>query len=146
MVRCFLSQIYIRMIVLLPTEVRMIQVVDLLADHLLVKVWSILPSSTPWWRCGWKHYWTQLGLLLCADVSFVFRKVRIADENDKGLFGSRLVAPRPDKYVGLDLTWSDAETFAGIYLDYKAYQDSTNILIWCKWRTSRLLRLRLRLR
>ncbi len=46
----------------------------------------------------------QLGLFLCTNVSFVFRKVRIADENDEGLFGSRLVVARPDKYVGLDLT------------------------------------------
>ncbi len=52
-VRCFL-QTYVRRIVLLPTEVRMIQVVDLLADHPLVEVWNVSPSSTPWWRCGWK--------------------------------------------------------------------------------------------
>ncbi len=26
------------------------------------------------------------------------------DENDEGLFGSTPVAPRPDEYVGLDLT------------------------------------------
>ncbi len=50
-VRHFL-QTYIRRIVLLPTEVCMIQVVDLFADHPLVKVWSVSPSSTPWWWCG----------------------------------------------------------------------------------------------
>ena len=58
----------------------------------------------------------QLGLLPYTDVSFVFRKVRVADENNKGLYGSRPVAPRPDKYVGLDLIWSDAKTSAGARL------------------------------
>ncbi len=91
------SKTYVRRIVLLPTEVRMIQVVDLLANHPLVEACSVPPSSTPWWRCRWKPCWTQLGLLPCADISFVFRKVRVPDENDKGLLGSRLVAPRPDK-------------------------------------------------
>ncbi len=38
------------------------------------------------------------------------------NENDKGL-DSRPVAPRPDKYVGLDLTWSDTETSAGVRLE-----------------------------
>ncbi len=95
----------------------MIQVVDLLADHPLIEAWSISPSSTPWWRCGWKPCWTQLGLLPCANVSFVFRKVRVANKNDEGLFGSRSVAPRPDEYVGLDLTWSNVETSAGARLE-----------------------------
>ncbi len=39
----------------------------------------------------------QLGLLPFADVSFVFKKVRVPDENNKGLLGSRPVAPRPDE-------------------------------------------------
>ncbi len=116
MVHRFL-QMYIRRIVLLPTEVHMIQIVDLLADHPLVEACSVSPLSTPWWRCGWKPYWTQLGLLPCADVSFVFRKVRVIDENDKGFFGSRPVAPRSDKYIGLDLTWWDAETSADAHLE-----------------------------
>ncbi len=111
-VRHFL-QTYVCRIVLLPTKVHMIQVVDFLADHRLVEAWSVSPSSTPWWRCGWKPCWTQLGLLPCADVSFVFRKVRVADENDKGLLSSKPVAPKPDEYVGLDLTWSDVRTSAG---------------------------------
>ncbi len=38
-------QTYVRRIVLLPTEVRIIQVVDLFADHPLVKAWSVSPSS-----------------------------------------------------------------------------------------------------
>ncbi len=38
------------------------------------------------------------------------------DENDEGL-GSEPVAPRPDKYVGLDLTWSDAKTSADARLE-----------------------------
>ncbi len=53
-VRRFFWQTYVRRRVLLPTEVRMIQVVDHLADHLLIEAWSISPSSTPWWRCKWK--------------------------------------------------------------------------------------------
>ncbi len=108
---------YIRRIVLLPTKVCMIQVVDLLADHLLIEAWSVSPSSNPWWRCRWKPYWMQLGLLPCADVSFIFRKVRVANENDKGLLGNRPVAPWPDKYVSLDLTWSNVETSAGARLE-----------------------------
>ncbi len=36
-----------------------------------------------------------------------------SDENDEGFLVDRLVAPRPSgEYVGLDLTWLDAETFA----------------------------------
>ncbi len=38
------------------------------------------------------------------------------DENDEGL-GNRPVAPRPDEYVRLDLTWSDAQTFASARLE-----------------------------
>ncbi len=113
-VRRFL-QTYIRRIVLLPTEVRMIQVVDLLADHPLVEAWSVSPSSTPWWWCWWKPCWMQLRTSpLCE------RQLRLQesqnDKNDEGL-GNKLVAPRPDKYVGLDLTWSDAETSAGACLE-----------------------------
>ncbi len=114
---CRFFQTYICKIVLLLTEVRMIQVVDLLANHSLVEAWSVSPLSTLWWRCGWKLCWTQLGLPPCADVSFVFRKVRVADENAKGLFSSRPVAPRPYEYIGLDLTWSDTETSAGALLE-----------------------------
>ncbi len=75
-VRCFLWQTYVRRIVLLPTEVHMIQVIDLHVDHQLVETWSVSPSSTPWWQCRWKPCWTQLGLFPCANVSFVFKKVR----------------------------------------------------------------------
>ncbi len=110
-------QKFVCRIVLLSTEVRMIQVVDFLADHPLVKAWSVSPSSTPWWRCEWKPCWMQLGLLPCANVSFIFMKVRVADENGENLFGNRPVAPKPDKYVDLDLTWSDAETSAGARLE-----------------------------
>ncbi len=46
----------------------------------------------------------QLGLPLCADVSFVFRKYQGRDKNDKGLLVGRPIAPKPDKYIGLDLT------------------------------------------
>ncbi len=116
-VRHFLWQTYVRRRVLLPTEVRMIQLVDLLADHPLVEAWSVSPSSTPWWWCGWKLYWTQLGLLPCANISFVFKKVRVPNENDEGLLGSRPMALKPDEYVGLDLTWSDAETSVGARLE-----------------------------
>ncbi len=108
-------QIYIHRIVLLSTEVYMIQVVDLLADHLLVEAWSVLPSSTPWWRCGWKLCWTQLRTSPLCERQLHLQESQ-NDENDKGL-GSRPVAPRPDEYVGLDLTWSDAETFAGARLE-----------------------------
>ncbi len=75
-IRHFLWQTYVYRRVLLPIKVCMILVVDLLADHPLIKVWSILSSSSPWWRCGWKPCWMQLGLLPYADVNFVFRKVR----------------------------------------------------------------------
>ncbi len=61
MIRCVFWQTYVRKRVLLPTEVSMIQVVDLLTDHPLVEAWSISPSSAPWWWCGWKPCWTQLG-------------------------------------------------------------------------------------
>ncbi len=88
---------YVHRIVLLSTEVGMIQIVDLLADHPLVEAWNVSPSSIPWWRCKWKPCWMQLELLSCVDVSFVFRKGRVPDENDKGLLGSRPVASRPDK-------------------------------------------------
>ncbi len=88
------SKTYVRRIVLLPTDVRMIQVVDLLAGHPLVEACSVPPSSTPWWRYRWKPYWTQLGLLPYADVSFVFRKVRVPDENDESRFGSRPSGPQ----------------------------------------------------
>ncbi len=144
MVRRFLLQTYICGRVLLPTEVRMIQVVDLLADHPLVEAWSISPLSTSWWRCGWKPCWMQLGLLLFADISFVFRKVRVADENDKFLLGSKPVAPRLDKYVGLDLAWSDVETSAGTRLE------SWGVSRWYKcirmMQVERPLGLKLRLR
>ncbi len=53
---------------------------------------------------------------LC-NVSFVFRKVRVAEENDKGLFGSTPVAPRPYEYVGPDLIWLDVETSVGARLE-----------------------------
>ncbi len=111
------SKTYVRKIVFLLIEVRMIQVVDLLADHPLIEACSVPPSSTPWWRCGWKPCWTQLGLLPCADVSFVFRKVRVSDENDEGLLGIDQWPLGLTKYVGLDLTWSDAETSAGARLE-----------------------------
>ncbi len=52
-VRRFL-QTYVRRIVFLHTEVRMIQVVDILADHPLVEACSVPTSSISWWRCGWK--------------------------------------------------------------------------------------------
>ncbi len=117
MVRRFFWQTYVRRIVLLPTEVYMVQVVDFLIDHPLVEAWSVWPWSTPWWRCRWKLCWTQLELLPYANVSFVFRKVRVADENDQSLFGSRPVALRPDEYVGRILTWLDAETSASARLD-----------------------------
>ncbi len=113
-VRHFL-QTYVRRIVLLPTEIRMIQVVGLLTDHPLVKVWSISPSNTPWWWCGWKPCWTQLKTSsLCKHQLHLQESQN--DENDEG-FGSRPVAPRPNEYVGLDLTWSDAETSAGARLE-----------------------------
>ena len=115
-VYCFF-QTYVRRIVFLLTEVCIIQVVDLFVDDSLVKAWSISPWSTPWWRYRWKPCWTQLGLLPCTNVSFIFKKVGVANENDKGLFSSRPVASRPDKYVGLDPTWSDAETSAGACLE-----------------------------
>ncbi len=47
-VHCFLWQTYVCGRVLLSTEVRMIQVVDLLADHPLVESWNVSPSSIPW--------------------------------------------------------------------------------------------------
>ncbi len=84
-IRRFFWQTYVHRRVLLPTEVCMIQIVNLLADHPLIEAWSVLSLSTPWWRYGWKLCWTQLGLLPCADISFVLKKVRVADENDKGL-------------------------------------------------------------
>ncbi len=59
----------------------------------------------------------QLGLLPYGDVSFVFRKVRVADENDEGLFGNRPVAPKTNEYISLDLNRSDAETSAGARLE-----------------------------
>ncbi len=52
----------------------------------------------------------QLGFFSCANVSFVFKKVRVSNENDEDLLGSKPVAPRPDEYVDLDLTWSDTKT------------------------------------
>ncbi len=45
-VRRFLWQTYVRRRVLPPTEVRMIQIVDLFADYPLVEAWSVSPSST----------------------------------------------------------------------------------------------------
>ncbi len=50
----------------------------------------------------------QLALFPYADVSFIFYKRQGCDQNDKGLLVGRPVGPRPDKYVGLDLTWLDA--------------------------------------
>ncbi len=48
----------------------------------------------------------QLGLLLCADVSFVFYKYQGIDRNDNGLLVGRPVPSKSDKYAGwLDLTW-----------------------------------------
>ncbi len=35
-----------------------------------------------------------------------------SDENDESLLVGKLVASRPNEYVGLDLTWLDAETSA----------------------------------
>ncbi len=93
----------------------MIQVVDLLADHLLVEVWSVSPSNISWWQCGWKPYWTQLRTSLLCEGQLCLQESQ-NDENDKGL-GSRPVAFRPDKYVSLDLIWSDAETSAGACLE-----------------------------
>ncbi len=116
---------YVRRIVLLPTKVCMIQAVDLLANHPLVEAWSVSPSNTPWWRCGWKPCWTQLRTSPLCERQLRLQKSQ-NDENDKGL-SSRPVAPRPDKYVGLDLTWSDAETSAGARLE--------------SWGVSRLIRL-----
>ncbi len=127
----FFWQTYVRGSVFLSTEVRMIQVVHLLADHLLVEAWSILPSSTLWWRRRWKPYWTQLGLLPGANIS------SSSGESEWREWwrplGSRLVAPRLDEYVGLDLTWSDAETSIGARLEswsvlrmMKMYQDNVN--------------------
>ncbi len=46
----------------------------------------------------------QLGLFLYADINYVFYKCQSFDENDEGLLLGRLVALRPDKYVGVDLT------------------------------------------
>ncbi len=46
-IRRFFWQMYICRVVLLATEVYMIQVVDLLADHLLVEAWSVSPSNNP---------------------------------------------------------------------------------------------------
>ncbi len=37
--------------VLLPTELLIIQVVNLLADHPLVESWGVSPLSNPWWQC-----------------------------------------------------------------------------------------------
>ncbi len=56
---------------------------------------------------GYKPNRTQLKLLPYADVSFVFYERQSSDKNDQGLLIGRPVAPRPDKYVGLDLTWLD---------------------------------------
>ncbi len=69
----------------------------------------------------------QLGLLLCTDVSFVFRKVRIPDENDEGLLGSRPVAPRPDKIrrPGPDLDQMQRPLQVHVW-NHEAYQDDTN--------------------
>ncbi len=82
----------------------MIQVVDLLADHPLVKVWGASFLSKLWWRCDYKSNYTQLGLLSYVDVSFVFYECQKSNKNDEGLLVGRLVVPRPDEYVGLDLT------------------------------------------
>ncbi len=89
----------------------------------------------------------QLRFLAYADISFVFRKVRVANRNDEGLFGNRPVAPKPDKYVGLDLAWSDVETSADARLEswgvsrmIQIYQDDASD------ETSRPLGLRLSLR
>ncbi len=112
MVRCFL-QTYVCRIILLPTEVCMIQVVDLLADYPLVEMWSVSPSNTPWWRCGWKPCWTQLRTSPLYECQLCLQESQ-NNENDEGL-GSRPVAPRPDEYVGLDLTWSDVETSSGVH-------------------------------
>ncbi len=113
----------------------MIQVVDLFVDHPLVEARSVSPSSTSWWRCAWKLCWTQLGLLPCADVSFVFRKVRVPDENDKGLLGSRPVALRPDEVrrPGPDLDQIQRPLQVYVW-NHEAYQDGTNVSGWCKWR------------
>ncbi len=59
----------------LSTELHMIQVVNFLADHLLVKSWDISPLSTPWWQCGWKLCWIQLEPLSCANVSFISQDI-----------------------------------------------------------------------
>ncbi len=113
-VRSFLHT-YVRRIVLLPTEVRMIQVVDLLADHPFVEVWSVSPLSTLWWQYGWKHCWTQLRTSPLYERQLHLQESQ-NDENDED-FGSRPMAPRPDEYVGLDLTWLDAETSADARLE-----------------------------
>ncbi len=50
----------------------------------------------------------QLKPFSYADVSFVFYERQGIDKNEKGLLVGRPVASRPDKYVGLNLTWLDA--------------------------------------
>ena len=55
--------------------------------------------------------------LLCGrQLRFLWQRQDI-DGNDKGLLVDKLVAPRPDEYVGERLTWLDAETFADIRLE-----------------------------
>ncbi len=71
-----------------------------------------------------KHFLVALWMKVLLDAAktspLCERQLRLQesqnDENDKG-FGSRPVAPRPDKYVGLNLTSSDAETSASARLE-----------------------------
>ncbi len=58
----------------------------------------------------------QLGLLLCANVSFVVYERQGSDEKDKGLLMSRLVAFRLDEYVGLDLTLIRCRETSVVYM------------------------------
>ena len=56
---------------------------------------------------------------LCKRQLYLFSiNVRTLTRNDKGLLMGRPVAPRfSDKYVSLDLTWLDTETFVDVCLE-----------------------------
>ncbi len=129
-IRCFL-QTYVRRIVLLPTEVGMIQVVDLLPDHPLVETWSVSLSSTPWWRYGWKPCWTQLKTFPLCECQLCLQ-----ESQTMGMTKALVVNQWPPGLMNtLAWTWLDQmQRPLQVHVwNHETYQDDTNTSGWYKW-------------
>ena len=49
-------------------------------------------------------------------LALSFINIKALTKNNKGLLMGKLIALRPEKYVGLDLTWLDTKTFVSALL------------------------------